>query len=242
MERPSRSRRSKKALEPLPEADPSVRISLRRATGDSSRVRVFLGRRKVAELGDEAIARLGLIGGEAWDEAVRERVEGEARRAEAIRMAERWIASRASTAFDLSRKLERKGFARDVVRAVMAELDARGLLDDRAWAEASTRSFLAGRPAGRVLLESRMRAHGVSMEIAREVAREALADRDALEDATALVERKLRASSPRADREKLRRQALGMLARRGFEAEVAREAISRVLAHGEDEGAYPEGL
>lgn len=118
------------------------------------------------------------------------------------------------------------------VAEVMATLDRMGLFDDRAFAEARARRWLArGVPPGRIDL--RLRARGIDPEVVAavmaELADEGEAERtEAAEVAAArayVARRRLGPFRPPEERARMRERDLAALARAGFSYAAARAAL-----------------
>ena len=149
-------------------------------------------------------------------------------REQAFAMAWRALGRRERTEAELRRTLAAKGADPEDVDGVLAELKAGGYVDDTAYARrfAEDRRELDGWGSERI--ERRLRALGVDREEVAGV----LADRtvqDELGSAVALLERRFPVP-PRDPRECER--ALGVLVRRGYELELAHDAVRRYAAGG----------
>ncbi|MCW4600803.1 recombination regulator RecX [Janibacter hoylei] len=123
--------------------------------------------------------------------------------------------------------LTRKGCPDDVAAEVLDRFEQVGLVDDEAYAQAFVRSKQAGRGLARRALSHELRAKGVDDEIARAV----LDDVDPEDErarAHELVAKKLR-SMHGLDRVVQTRRLSGMLARKGYGADVARLVITEAL-------------
>jgi regulatory protein len=126
-------------------------------------------------------------------------------------------------------RLVAKGHARATAQWAADEMVRVGLLDDRKYAEAVVRSQLSRKPAGRRYLLARLRTKGVPGEIAEDVVAAALDERDELDDAMDLARRKLRTYRPDLDPGAARRRLMGVLARRGFDADTTRRVVESLL-------------
>ncbi|HSD80238.1 MAG TPA: regulatory protein RecX [Solirubrobacteraceae bacterium] len=146
-----------------------------------------------------------------------------ARLAHALDLAYRWLGHRDRTVAEMRRHLEAKRVEPATIDATVGELQAQGYLDDAGYARrfAEDRRRLDGWGAERI--ERRLQALGVApADVAA-----ALGPHDdglELEAAVEVLRRRVRAA-PRDDRE--RERALGMLARRGYDLEVAYAAVRR---------------
>ncbi|GBD40727.1 Regulatory protein RecX [bacterium HR39] len=135
---------------------------------------------------------------------------------------------------------------RDRVGAVMDELDRMGLFDDRAFAEAKVRRWLArGVPPARIAV--RLHERGVDPEVVaavlagsaegREAAEaEAAADAEVAAARAYVARRRLGPYRPPEERARMRERDLAALARAGFSCAAARAALEE-----EGDGERREG-
>lgn len=108
---------------------------------------------------------------------------------------------------------------------MIADLSARGLVDDRRFARLFVERVARQKPQSVRSLENRLRKEGCDAETAREAVREARLDVDGFDEtslARRFLEKKLRMGI--RDRDKM----LAALARRGFSRRVATEAWAAV--------------
>lgn len=164
------------------------------------------------------------IRGEALD-ALKNCVRREMARRAALASLQRSMCSKKR----LMERLSRRGHDRAILEGVCEELRAAGILDEEAMARSAARSMAARRASGVRLIEQKLRSRGIDGETAQRAAREATADRDPLEDATALARKKLAGMSGGLERVVVVRRLSGALARRGFDADVCRRAVERVM-------------
>ncbi len=117
-------------------------------------------------------------------------------------------------------KLEDRGFRPDIVRAVLEQMQERGLYSDRNYAEAYCRDCLLSKAVGRRYLISKLREKRVSVSLASEVVAEIL-DREREEElarrAARLKWARLRGAKDSKATAKVVRYLLG----RGFDAGLA---------------------
>lgn len=119
----------------------------------------------------------------------------------------------------------RPRFRAEVIAPVIADLSARGLVDDRRFARLFVERVARQKPQSVRSLENRLRKEGCDAETAREAVREARLDVDGFDEtslARRFLEKKLRMGI--RDRDKM----LAALARRGFSRRVATEAWAAV--------------
>ncbi len=139
----------------------------------------------------------------------------------AVDLAFRSIARRDRTVAEVRRQLDRQGVDEGAIEHAVAELAGQGYLDDAAYARrfAEDRVTLDGWGSDRI--ERKL----VELGVDREHISAALAGRDVgteLDAALTLLRRRWR-EPPATDRE--RERALGFLVRKGYDLEVAHDAI-----------------
>lgn len=78
--------------------------------------------------------------------------------------ADHFIAYRARTQLEVSRKLQQLGYSEGIIRHTLDRLNMNGLLDDRQFAVQWVDSRSASKPRGRRLLELELRQKGVDSE------------------------------------------------------------------------------
>lgn len=128
---------------------------------------------------------------------------------------------------ELEKALRRKDCPDDVAAEVLDRFEQVGLVDDEAYARTFVRSKQAGRGLARRALSHELRQKGVEEEIAQAVLEE-VEPEDERARAHELVAKKLR-SMHGLDRAVQTRRLAGMLARKGYGAEVARLVINEAL-------------
>lgn len=149
------------------------------------------------------------------------------------------LSHRARARVELRRRLQRKDFSEPAIDRVMAWLEERNYVDDRAFAEAFVRDRLRLRPRGRLGLIQELRRKGVSGTVAETVIEEVMEsenvdERDLARQSADAWARKNRSALRKATASKdgrvgARRRLYGHLARRGFTGEAVRDAISSIL-------------
>lgn len=124
------------------------------------------------------------------------------------------------------RRLQQAGFPPEIVDEVLNEAQARGWLDDAAFARLWVRDRLQRRPVSPALLARELRARGLPEEVIERALKEETRDWDEAEALRALAEDALSRYRHRGlDPETLKRRLYAFLRRRGFSP----EAIRRVL-------------
>ena len=147
----------------------------------------------------------------------------------ACRAALRVLARRGHARLDLGRKLMKKQHPPEAVEAALRRLEARGLIDDRRFAEQYA-AVRAARGRGPARLVQDLRAQGVDARIAEESVRRALEEEGFTPEIEARAVAAKRARQlgdlPHAVR---KRRLLAFLARRGYSGAAALEVVREVL-------------
>jgi regulatory protein len=145
----------------------------------------------------------------------------------ALELAYRNLARRDRTVLEVRRHLVSRGVDGDTVEAALAELGVQGYLDDARYAA----RFAEDRRSIDAWGGERIARHLLDAGVAREHVEAALRDREQaeeLEAAVAVLRRRL-PEPPSTDR--ARERALGLLVRRGYELELAYEAVRAFERH-----------
>lgn len=140
----------------------------------------------------------------------------------------RLLAAAARPRAGLAAALARKGIPPEVAERVLDRLTEVGLIDDEAYAQ----SFVASRhrhgALGADALRDQLRRKGIEAPVAASAV--AVVDRDAeYERARAFLERRVDSAMAHGT-ETARRRLLGLLARRGYPADLAQRVVREVLA------------
>lgn len=138
-----------------------------------------------------------------------------------------FLAGRARSRREMEERLLRSGYRPCTVEMVLYKLEKEGLLDDadfaRQWVDARS-----ARRMGRGRIAQELRRKGVSAREAEE-ALEGLSEEEQLEGAIVLVEKAMARTPSGEDPRKTAARITAMLARRGYDYDTARDAISRVM-------------
>lgn len=146
--------------------------------------------------------------------------ESEDDRQRALDFAYRYLGRRDRTVLEVRRHLEAKGVEEGAAEAAVADLLEQGYLDDARYAQRFAEDRRALDAWGRERIEQRLLAVGVDRaDIAAALDRPA---DDELDAAVTLLRRRF-PQPPGDDRE--RERALGLLVRRGYELELAYDAV-----------------
>lgn len=139
-----------------------------------------------------------------------------------------YLAVRARSTGEIEQKLLQAGYRPNTVEMVIHKLQRENLLDDadfaRQWVESRQNHKL-----GRSRIAQELRRKGVSQEEAEE-ALSAIEDEDQLAGAVALAEKAAARIKPDEDIRKAANRIAGMLARRGYSWDIAKQAIQQTLS------------
>ena len=148
-------------------------------------------------------------------------VDPEARLQHALDLAYRYLGYRDRTVMEMRRHLESKRVEPDTIDAAVQELERQEYLDDARFARryAEDRRTLDAWGSDRI--ERKLRAAGVDGELIA-TALSAQEGESELEAAVALLQRRVRGA---LDSDRERERALGLLVRKGYELELAYDAV-----------------
>jgi regulatory protein len=145
----------------------------------------------------------------------------------------KYLSYRARSVKEVRDKLVQKEFAEEIIEQVVDDLQRQKLLNDREFARRFVEARL-GRANGSRKLAQELRRKGIETEIIDEVLGEFAATLDSEERAVGLLGKQ--AWRYRGlERDKAKRRMLGFLARRGYDAQMARSAVDKVWQELEDE-------
>jgi regulatory protein len=136
------------------------------------------------------------------------------------------LARKAWSTRDLTRRLCRRGAALEIARGVVADLEARGYLDDEAFARWWAQARAERRRVGSLRLRRELRAKGISAELAAGAITAAFEEGPELERALAAGRQRLPALSGTPARVPARLCAY--LLRRGYPPSVARQVVRQL--------------
>lgn len=142
------------------------------------------------------------------------------------------LAYSAKTRGQLRKKLQSEGFEAELIEPLLDKFEAAKLIDDAEYAETFVRQKNRTKKLSRAALRRELAERGVRGEEA-ENALAQRTDEQEREDAAELVRKKLRPGmdlSDRAEKDRVTRRLLGMLARRGYSSSVSMSVIREELA------------
>ncbi|MEX0776777.1 MAG: RecX family transcriptional regulator [Phycisphaeraceae bacterium] len=182
--------------------------------------------RIVAKLSSAGIEALGLHEGQAWDEALGQRVAERAAYEAALHQATRWLDRRMLSRSQVRGKLADAGHAKPAMDRVLERLAELGLVDDAKLGRTLIEQLQRQRAAGPELVRERLAARGLDDATIDRLLEAAAGDVPTqVEQARELARQQL-VKNPRGDVPTRYRRIAGLLARRGFDADVIEQAIT----------------
>ncbi len=151
----------------------------------------------------------------------------------------RFLQSRPRSVREVRRRLDQAGFPTPLVEAAIGRLEELGMLDDEAFARSWIESRDRARPRGERALRSELALKGVARELVDRILAERRGARDdGVDDVAAerLLAKKSRVLARVSDPRVRRQRAYALLARSGFDPDVAARA-SRAMVSAADEAA-----
>lgn len=182
--------------------------------------------RVVARITPSAVAQLHLAEGLELSESLATALNDADALNRAVRQAARRLNRRALSRAETSEHLEARGFAAAVVARALEHLERLGVLDDERLGLALIEETQARRPTGPALLRRKLQQRQlIDATIDGLIADSSPSDGDA---ARQLAAKRLATLSNQDDATK-RRRLYGLLARRGFDEDLATEVVDEVL-------------
>jgi regulatory protein len=201
---------------------------------DPGRMMILVEDEVVATLPIARITDMGIVVGTNWTPALAANVDQAVSFDKAKRASLNRLNRRAMTCQQLKRKLRTLDHCDSVINEVIDHLKELGLLDDESVGRAIVRSELSRKPAGPMYLRAKLMQKGVEREVIDRIVSEATEEIDLLAGAKKLVASRLR-SLMRVDEVTRKRRLWGMLARRGFDSDTIRRALSELPVQEVDE-------
>lgn len=137
------------------------------------------------------------------------------------------LAQRAHSREEIRKKLTASGYSSETVDIILYKLDRHHLLDDRDFAGQFSRSK-AGRLYGPHRISRELRFRGVSEEDSESALSE-ISEEQQRRDTLLLAEKALRRMKPGEESRKAMEKAIASIVRRGYDWELAREAVRQVF-------------
>lgn len=194
---------------------------------DPRRRSVFIDGKFAFGVDEEVVSRLGLEKGESLTEPrIREILSRKAEN-EAKSAALRFLSFRRRTEKEIRDKLRKKGFDDKSIRTTIDKLKEYDLVNDSEFAAAWVKERLAYKPRGKRLLAQELWKRGIKKGIIDQVTEELCRDEE--KSAAELLE-KVKGRYKNLDPKVARRRMYGLLMRRGFSYETAKNALAPLIS------------
>ena len=192
---------------------------------------VWVGATRVVTASTGVVASVGLRVGGTWNADVAARVEHAVRietiRAAAMRMLKASERSKAA----LGERLAQKGFDATDIASALDELERAGVIDD-ARAAATAAHAATRKPTSSAAVEAKLAAKGFDVSTRRAAVGETGATDDAAA-ARAVLEPEMKRLG-KLDKVAAARRAFGLLARRGFDEQIAEDVVRDMIGMDEE--------
>ncbi|MBN2201492.1 regulatory protein RecX [bacterium] len=202
--------------------------AIERQKRNPSRVSVYLDGAFAFGIDDEVLFRHPIHEGDALRESFVDEVLLSDERVRAKAKSLRLLGRRALTAAELRDRLEDKDFSDRVIRLVIGDLSAVGLLNDAAFAESFVHDRMMLRPCSKRMLVIELVRKGLAEEEAARAVDASYGPKSEAEVAGDLALKKAR-SLAGEDPRRARQKTADFLFRRGFEWDIASEAVIRAV-------------
>ncbi|CAN5809815.1 hypothetical protein BH23GEM6_BH23GEM6_17370 [soil metagenome] len=198
---------------------------IRAVAAPSDRVEILLDDGRKIALAAELVLKEGLLRGDELSDEQMLRLEEENQAWSAREAALNLLSYRARSRAELEQRLQRRGYASELVDRCLRELESRGLVDDTAFAVSFVRDRIRGNPKGGRRISQELRARGIDGATAGTVINDVMQ----AENVTELHLARAAAArwKPRPGEEPLRakRRLHGFLMRRGFSGDAVRAVV-----------------
>ncbi len=204
-------------------AKPRVITKIEPQKKNPGRRSIFIDGKFIFGVNEEVVSKLGLEKGETLTQKrITEILAGKSEN-EAKEAALRFLSFRRRTEKEIKDKLRQKGFDDKIIRSTIEKLKSYDLVNDHEFATAWIKERLAYKPRGKRLLRQELWKKGIQKEIIDRAIQELCRS----EETPALeVLQKARRRYQKLEPKVARRRMLGLLLRRGFSYETAKDALA----------------
>lgn len=146
-----------------------------------------------------------------------------------------FLAKRIHSKRELENKLRKKNYEIELIKAVLDKLEEKGLIDDNAFANQFTEEKLNRKKWGLQKIKSELLKKGVSPDIVNKVLKSFADSESQLESAIDVAKKKLNLISKKeSDKKKIKQKLSAFLLSRGFDYEISRDAVNKLIIKEED--------
>jgi regulatory protein len=208
-----------------PRSRSAVITEIRPLPSDPNMRRIRVGRNTVATLRAADIEALGIAVDANWTPKLAREVQHVLACHAARKDAFRILGRRAHSRAEIIQRLRHRGHGPEIAESIADELAADRWIDDEKYARDIVEQAIRTKPAGRRLLEQKMRTRKIDPEVAARVLGEAAGHLSDVESAAELAKRGLRGmrGPPPAT---IKRRLAGLMLRRGFDEEVVDDVLA----------------
>ncbi len=189
---------------------------------------IFINGKFAFGVDEEVVSRLGLEKGESLAETRISKILAGKSENEAKEAALRFLSFRRRTEKEIRDKLRGRGFDQKAIKKTIEKLKGYDLINDHEFATAWVKDRLAHKPRGKRLLRQELWKKGIAKDIIDQVTEE-LCQNEGRSASEVLAKAKKRYES--LEPQVARRRMLGLLVRRGFSYETAKDALVAISAH-----------
>ncbi len=148
----------------------------------------------------------------------------------------RYLGRRHHSVNELRVKLRQKAYDSELINSVVNDLKEKKFLDDKNFAVLFTEENISVKKWGKNKLRSELIKRGISREIIDEVLGSLLNGEEQSENAEDLVKKKYKSLRFRKyDNDKLRVKLLSFLSSRGYDYDVSKNAVDKIMGEGDDD-------
>jgi len=213
----------------------AIRIVNHSGQNNGTRAKVVLDDQLVFTLETEAVVRQGLQVGQELSVNQVEELTREGYFSRCLIAATHYLSYRPRSEFELRKRLNQRGFERDVIEAVITRLKEQGLVDDVAFAQFWKENRDTFSPRSRWLTGLELRRQGVADDVIDSVV-DGVDDSDNAYRAAYSRMRRL----PLSDYQTFRQRLGDYLKRRGFSYGIITDTVKRLWRElGQEERAVP---
>lgn len=124
---------------------------------------------------------------------------------------------------EMTKRLQDKGYHKDVIQETLDQLEAQGILNDKAFAEDLKTRFIHGKPSGSRKIEFELKRKGITDAVRRDILDSLDVEAEERRARELGLERWSKLTSLQSDKRKKR--VFDFLLRRGFEYSLVRNLI-----------------
>ncbi|MBI4546978.1 MAG: RecX family transcriptional regulator [Ignavibacteriae bacterium] len=205
---------------------------LERQKRDPHRVNVYLDDEFAFGVHEDVLVKYGLRKGDTLDQATIKTIQSSEELSHAKEKALKFLSYRLRSEKELRTKLREKEFPPNIIDEVIDHFRSLGLVDDRKFAQSLVHDLQLRRPAGKKLIQQKLRLKGIAQPIIQEVIAECMSSDDEQELAVQAAQKLLkryRSSRKKIDPKKQQQRIAQFLARRGFDWSTVSPVLHQIF-------------